>query len=68
MNELIAWAVAVVVALVGAWAMGRGSAKNKQVKDTLEAVKKSKVNYEEVQRMDDDSLANEFDRLRDKRR
>ncbi len=68
MNEIIGIVLAVIVALGGMFFAGRKSGKDKRARDDLDAMRKSKENYEEVSRMDDDSQLDEFDRLRDKRR
>lgn len=59
MNELIAWAVAVVVALGGAWAMGRRSGAAKQVKKEYEMMKEaSKIEEKHDQKTDSDVRTN----------
>ena len=68
MNEIIGIVLAVIVALGGMFFAGRKSGQGKRDKDDIKAMRKSKENYEEVSRMDDDSQLAEFDRLRDKRR
>lgn len=49
-------------------AAGRQEAEQQQTADALDALRKSKDNYENVARMDDDAQLAEFDRLRDLRR
>lgn len=49
-------------------AAGRQEAEQQQAADALDALRKSKDNYENVARMDDDAQLAEFDRLRDLRR
>lgn len=68
MNEIIGIVLAVIVSLGGMFFAGRKSGKDKRVREDLDAMRKSKENYEKVSRMDDDSQLSEFDRLRDKRR
>lgn len=68
MNEIIGVVLAVIAALAGVFLAGRKSGKDKRTRDDLDAMRKSKENYEEVSRMDDDAQLAEFDRLRDARR
>lgn len=68
MNEIIGIVLAVIAALAGMFFAGRKSGKDKRVRNDLDAMRKSKENYEKVSRMDDDSQLAEFDRLRDARR
>lgn len=49
-------------------AAGRQEVEQQQAADALDALRKSKDNYENVARMDDDAQLAEFDRLRDLRR
>lgn len=68
MNEIIGIVLAVIAALAGMFFAGRKSGKDKRTRDDLNAMRKSKENYEEVSRMDDDDQLAEFDRLRNERR
>lgn len=59
MNELIAWAVAVIVGLGGAWIMGRKSGENKQVKKEYDMMRDAaKVGIEHDKKNIDDVRAN----------
>lgn len=59
MNELIAWSVAVIVALGGAWVMGRKSGAAKQVKKEYDMMRDAaKVEIEHDKKTIDDVRAN----------
>ncbi|NYT81458.1 hypothetical protein H0A70_08140 [Alcaligenaceae bacterium] len=68
----IVLAVAVAAGLIAirqsGKAAGRQEAEQQQTAEALDALRKSKDNYENVARMDDDAQLAEFDRLRDLRR
>ncbi|MFT0547512.1 hypothetical protein ACMHYO_14415 [Allopusillimonas ginsengisoli] len=73
--KLQSWALtalAVLAVLVGAYAMGGRAARRSVEIDRVRRDEKSREAAKNVARkvdqMDDDSLADEFDRLRDKRR
>jgi len=60
--------MALVAAYFGIRQNGKHDAeKDRQIKE-LNAIRKAKENRENIEILDDDSLANEFDRLHDKRR
>lgn len=60
--------MALVAAYFGIRQKGKHDAKMERQAKELDATLKAKENRENIEILDDDSLANEFDRLHDKRR
>lgn len=61
-------AVGIIAALVGVFMRGRASAKRDIQLDNYDAMKGAQEVRRDVEAMDDDNLAAEFDRLREQRR